>query len=143
MAEITKLEIVNVAASGINDLVVDVATVVHFNEFDRNTNLNYSVVYRLYGIDTGENAPDEPAEVELKSYPPIVVEASQAAADGGNPNDLILNQSLDVTRRIADEDGQDQNPDDLQVRVDLEPKLPQSATFESNVRPVNLRTVAS
>jgi hypothetical protein len=140
MAEITKLEIVNIAATGLNDLVVDVATIVHFNEFDRNTNINYSLIYRLVGIDAGEG---EPVEVELKSYPPIVVEASEAVADGGNANDLILNRALDVRRGIADEDEQSQNPDELQVRVDLAPKLPQAATFLSNVSSVTLRTVAS
>ena len=138
MAEITNLEFEVGASVDINMLSLEVRPTIHFNQFDRNTNINYSLTFRVFGID----ADGEP--VELQSYEPEVVEATDTPRDsnGQHINDLTRSYFYGLDRAAADEDGPGEI-DELQVRVDLEPKLPQTSTFRSAVQEVELLRVGS
>jgi hypothetical protein len=134
MAEITDLEFEVRPSVNLNMLMVIITGKLHFNEFDRKTNINYSLTYRVFAIDAGEGG--DPVELESVTADPV--EFSDIPAGSPTPNDLPLFAGFEVDRTALDEDGPGEI-DELQVRVDLEPKLPQATTFRSAVQDVDLR----
>jgi hypothetical protein len=150
MATITKLDFTVSSADAVERLKLTVTPTITFTDFDRNTNIGYHLTFRLYGVDGRDlNLPTVPigragviggpldtefgGPTELQVFPRKNARASEATNG-------VWEKSFDfeVDRTLANEDAPDQNPDELQMSVDLEPVLPVTTTFLSNVEKPNL-----
>ena len=142
MATITNLSFAVKPGDTINTLNLEVDTTLRFNEFDRNTNLNYRLTYSLVGVAgtvaaiVGGATPAQveiDPDTELAVFPSVVVEASDAT------NSVLKRADVfEIDRSVADEDPPEMTPDELQIHCQLDPALPATATFISETVKVTL-----
>lgn len=112
---------------------------IFFNGFDVTTNLFYRKVYVLIGVDTPAiltgPPPDPPAAGPNDTLATINFTAVRANGVVVSPQ----NDTFSVARATADEDNPPiPNPDELQVRVELQPLLPVNVANNSNIVRINL-----
>ena len=147
MATVKDLKFNILPGDTLDTIKVRIKTRLGFNEFDRLTLLNYHRSYTLLGVDNVvqppvvQSAKAKSASAgatgggldlfeELATFEP----ASAANLDANHPdvvdNEVELTDVFEISRATADEDPN--ASDELKVRCDLEPNLPESAAFFSN-----------
>lgn len=106
---------------------------IFFNAFDVTTNLIYRKVYVVIGVDT----PPDPATAGGNDTLATFTNFGTVRANGvaASPQ----NDTISVARATADEDNPPiPNPDELLVRVELQPLLPANTARNSNIVSINL-----
>ena len=152
MATVKDLKFNIVPGDSLDTIKVRIKTRLGFNEFDRLTLLNYRRSYALLGVDTVVLPPGQPAAVasasraiedggldlfdELATFEP----ASDASVDASHPDvvddEVEFTDVFEIPRATADEDPN--ASDELKVRCDLEPNLPEAGAFFSDQVAVTL-----
>ncbi|MGH3465417.1 MAG: hypothetical protein ACRDP9_28440 [Kribbellaceae bacterium] len=152
MATVKDLKFTIVPGDSLDTIKVRIKTRLGFNEFDRLTLLNYRRSYTLLGVDTIVQPPGQPAPVasasraiedggpdlfdELARFEP----ASDASVDASHPDvvddEVEFTDVFEIPRATADEDPN--ASDELKVRCDLEPNLPEAGAFFSDQVAVTL-----
>lgn len=116
----------------INRLNLTVNYDIIFTPFDITTNLPYRRVYTVIGVDA---PPDPPAAGGDDTLAIIFFNDVTAGGVAVRPQ----NDTISVARATADEDQPPiPNPDELRVRVELQPRLPVNAVGNSNIVNINL-----
>ena len=149
MATVSDLKFTIVPGDSLDTIKVRIKTKIRFNEFDRETKLNYRRSFELLGVPPGGvlDLPTVPAGGRAIETTPgpiefdvvtvlttlVPVDNSVDAADPGVVDDQIeFTDVFEIPRSTADEDSGAAR-DELQVRCELEPALPQTETFLSSV----------
>jgi len=152
MATVKELKFNIVPGDSLDTIKVKIKTRLGFNEFDRLTLLNYRRSYTLLGVDTLVVPTGQPAPVasasraiedggldlfdELATFEP----ASDASVDASHPDvvddEVEFTDVFEIPRATADEDPN--AGDELKVRCDLEPNLPEAGAFFSDQVAVTL-----
>ena len=150
MATVKELKFNIVPGDSLDTIKVKIKTTLGFNEFDRLTLLNYRRSYTLLGVDTltlpaGQPAPAAARAIEgggLDLFDELVTfePASDASVDASHPDvvddEVEFTDVFEIPRATADEDPN--ASDELKVRCDLEPNLPEAGAFFSDQVAVTL-----
>ena len=153
MATVNDLKFTIVPGDSLDTIKVRIKTRLGFNEFDRETLLNYRRSFELLGVDTvvvppGNRPPRGPRPAPSRTAATWISSTSWPASsrpatqvDAGRPRRGRRRDR--VHRRVRDpavhrRRGLERASDELQVRCDLEPNLPQTETFLSTVVAVSL-----
>jgi hypothetical protein len=150
MATVKDLKFTIVPGNTLGTIKVRIKTRLGFNEFDRLTLLNYRRSYTLLGVDSVTLPAGQPVASasrategggldlfdELATFEP----ASDASVDASHPDvvddEVEFTDVFEIPRATADEDPN--AGDELKVRCDLEPNLPEAGAFFSDQVAVTL-----
>lgn len=131
MASLSNVDLrIEANTADLNKLDVTIEYDVNFDDFDRATEIGYRQRYVLLGVDDPAEGPIP--EQLLRTFFGNVISA-------GGTSVLHQSQTFAVPRSALNEDLlAGQNPDELKVRCEIEPLLPQRRSRTSPVRKITI-----
>lgn len=112
---------------------------IAFTAFDIKTDLPYRKVYTLIGVDTPAILTGPPPDPIIAGGNDTLVTVIFGNVSSGGVANKTLTDIISVSRATADEDKPPiPNPDELQMRVELQPLLPVSTARNSPIVKIDL-----